>query len=241
MADTLKANEADVSAKTVEEASSEKKEKDSKPEPSVAERLPKWMKWFLVILPALAFIISLCSLFVSFSSMRYSMGFTRQYEDHDVIAKVLGVSTLTKGFSTIVTNGELSVNIALINKGNQKEIIRDAFLCYSESEDFQTRGRTWQRSGQPLNIQLDKGEKRVLHLLTPYNDGNTGKRLWLGIVVRAIAPNADDIEVLWPVCQIELPADGNGGWVSYNKEKTPLMQIISNKRLEHQKLAPDGF
>ena len=62
-----------------------------------------------------------------------------------------------------------------------------------------------------------------------------------GVAVRAIAPNADDIEVVWPICQIELATDGNGSMVSYNKDQTPQVQIISNQRLPHQRIAGDGF
>jgi hypothetical protein len=208
---------------------------------TIADRLPRWLKLVLVIVPVLAFIISLFSLVVSISSLRFSMGYTRLHEDHDVVARVLGVTALPKGISSIETNGELFADVALINKGNQKEIIREAFLCYADTNDFHMRGRTWQRSNPGLNVQLDKDEKRVLHLLTPFSSINTGKRMWLGVAVRAIAPNADDLEIVWPVCEINLAPDGNGAWLSYNKDQTPQIQIISNKRLPHQHLAPDGF
>jgi hypothetical protein len=186
-------------------------------------------------------LISTAAFCVSLFSLEYNLGYIRPHEDHDVVARVLGVSAFTKGFSTIVTNGELSVDLAIINKGNQTEIIREAFLCYSDSKEFGQRGRTWQRDNPQMNSQLNKGEKRVLHLSTPFNSVNTGKRMWLGLAVRAVAPNADDIEIVWPVCEIELAADGNGGWVSYNKDQTALIQVISNNRMPHQRIAPDGF
>jgi hypothetical protein len=214
--------------------------KPDAPVAPVAERLPAWLKLVLVILPAGAFLVSMASLGVSFWSLRYSMGYARPHEDHDLVARVLGVSALTKGFSSINTNGELTVDVAVINRGNQKEIVREAFLCYSDTNNFAVRGRTWFRT-ETLNVQLDKWEKRVFHLSNSFNPENTGKRMWLGVAVRAVAPNADDLEVSWPVCEINLAPDGNGSWVSYNKDKTPQIEIISNVRMPHQRISPDGF
>jgi hypothetical protein len=222
-------------------SSPEPNQKDSDRAVSVADQLPTWLKLVLIVLPVLAFIISLFSLGVSVKSLRFSMGYTRPYEDHDVVARVLGVTARPKTVSSIVTNGELFVDLALINRGNQTEIIRTASLCYSGSKDFNVRRLDWPPDNKQMNLQLNKGERRVLHLLTPFSSANTGTRMWLGVAVRAIAPNADDTEIVWPVCEIELAADGNGAWVSYNKEQTPLVQIISRNRLPHQKLALDGF
>ena len=146
----------------------------------VAERLPTWVKLVLVVLPVLAFIISIFSLSVSVKSLRFSMGYTRPYEDHDLIARVLGAEAFTKGVSSIVTNGELIVNLALINKGNQTEIIREVFLCYSDTNVFYGRGMSWERNNPQLNIQLIKGERRVIRLATVFSSINTGKRMWLG-------------------------------------------------------------
>jgi hypothetical protein len=220
---------------------SEPNQKMPEPPVSVAVQMLGRLKSVITYVPLLAIIISLCALAVSMASLSLSMGYIRPIEDHDVVARVLGVSALTKGYSSLVTNGELFVDVALINKGNQKEIIREAFLCYSDNRDFQDRGRSWQRNNTQLNVQLEKGEKRVQHISTPFNSVNTGKRMWLGVAVRAIAPNADDVEIIWPVCEIELATNGNGASTTYNKDQTPLIQVISNKRLPHQKLAPDGF
>lgn len=183
---------------------SEPKPKSAENQTPVADRLPTWLKFILVVLPLVAVLISLCSLGVSCTSLRYSMGYTRQYEDHDVVARVLGVKAVLKGWSATSTNAELTVDVAIINRGNQTEIIREAFLCYSETNDFNGNGIVRERGNSQTSIQLNKGDRRVLHLSTPFSSYNTNKRQWLGIALRAVAPNADDIEVVWPVCTIEL-------------------------------------
>lgn len=189
----------------------------------------------------LPIIISAAALCVSLFTLSFNLGLIRPHEDHDVVARVLGVSALTKGFSSIQTNGEISLKLALINRGNQTEIIRETFLCYSETKELDQRSRTWRNFEPQQIVQLSKGEKRLLHITAPFSSMNTDKRLWLGIGVKAVAPNADDIEVVWPVCEINLPSDGNGAWLSYNKDQTPLVQVISNKRLPHQLQASDDF
>lgn len=215
--------------------------KEPQPKPVVvADNIPTWLKTILVVLPILAFVVSLFSLFISFRTSQFSLGYRRGYQDHDVVAKVLGMSAIPKGTSSIVTNGEVFVDLALINNGNQREIIREAFLCYAPSNDFEHLV-SWQRDTAPLNLQLDRGERRALHLLNPFNAANTGRPMWLGVAVRAIAPEGDDIQVVWGVAAIELAPDGDGARYTYDKNKTPRMQIISNERLPHQKTTPDGF
>jgi hypothetical protein len=157
------------------------------------------------------------------------------------VAKVLGVTAYPKGFSPISTNADVVVDLAVVNRGNQNEIIREAFLCYAETANFNSGGASWSRDTPPLNIQLAKGDKRVVRLSNVFNSLNTGKRLWLGVALRAVGPNADDLEITWPICEINLATDGNGGSVSYNKDQTPQIQILSNTRLPHQRLAPDGL
>jgi len=215
---------------------SEPEKHESQTPASAPSELPNWLKVFLVIVPAIALLVSACSFMVAYRALRFSMGYSRPNEDHDVVARVLKVSTRYG-----MTGSELFVDLALINKGNQNEIIRDAFLCYAPNDDFQSSasGRTLQFTGEQLNIQLSKGDRRVLHLSTPFNSFNTGKKMWLGVAVRAIAPNADEIEIAWPVCEINLAFDGKGGQISYSKDQTPLIRIISNDRLPHQKIAPE--
>lgn len=203
-----------------------------------AVELPGWLKLVIVVTPLLALGVSIASLMISFKSFRFATGHARQNEDHDVVAKVLGVSAYTKGFSSTATNGELVVDVALINRGNQNEIIRGAILYYSENTNFNNFAS---EHFEPKNFQLSKGDRRVLHLATAFNSSNTGKKLWLGVAIRAVAPNADDTQVLWPVCQIELARDANGASWSYNKDQTPTLQIISNVRLPNQTLVGDGL
>ena len=213
-----------------------------KPETRVAAELPGWLKTLLVVMPLLAFGVSVFSLWISFQSMRFTTGHTRLHEDHDVVAKVLGVIPLTPRQSANGTNAELVIDIAVIHRGTQTEIIREALLYYAESTNFTASptGAIISRGFKPENVQLGKGDRQVLHLVTPWSSANTGKRLWVGVAVRAVAPNADDIEVLWPVCEINLAEDQNGSWLSWNKDQTPQIQIISNERMPHQRLVPDG-
>ena len=210
-----------------------------KPQVSIADRLPPWLKWVLVIVPLLSFGIAAASFLVALTALRFNLGFTRLHEDHDVVGRVLDVRLFPKTMSKSGTNAELFVDLALINRGNQKEIIQDAFVCYAADTNFQARAAI--RQYEPTPIQLDRGDKRLLQLHEVYHSLNTGKKMWLGVIVRAIAPNTDDTEVVWPVCEIDLAPDGHGGSISYNKEQTPQIQIISNQRQPHQKLSTGGW
>ena len=197
------------------------------PEPSQKSKTSK--------LAITSLVVALISLVFTVISNSYNLGFIRQREDHDVVARVVKATFVTKGFSVTDTNGELYVELAVINRGNQTEIIRDAFLCYSGSQSFVERSRSL--NDQPLNLQLAKGEKRVLRLSAARGSIFGQGKVWLGVGIRSIAPNADDIECVWPVAQVEIAADGNGGGMSHNE--SPMVQVISNKRMIHQKAAPN--
>lgn len=147
---------------------------------------------------------------------------------HDVLARVLRVGTVPRGFSEEDTNGLAYVDLALINNGNQSEIIRRVTLYYDENES--DGGIV---SPQILNSQLPKGDKQVLHLVLDRKSAFTGNYLFLKVGVTAIAPDAEDIESKWIVAKMNLATDGNGSWVSPYTAKA--IQVISNQRLPHQR------
>jgi hypothetical protein len=182
--------------------------------------------------------MSLPSLAISSLALLVSTGYLRPHEEHDVVARMLKLTFVTASLSS-TTNSELYLDLALINRGNQTEIIRNAFVCYSDTKDFVTSYRTSAIRPQDLNLQLPKGEKQVLHL-TVDRSAFVGRHMWLGVGVRAIAPNADDIQSIWPVAEISLATDGQSAWLSYDQDKTPIVPVISNKCLSHQKIAPYG-
>ncbi len=215
---------------------------------SPASGWPSWLKKEMGIIPLIAIFISGWSLYIakeslriSNDSLRFSMGYVRSFEDHDVIAKVLEVAPHLRAPEIGRTNAELCVDLALINKGNQKEIIREVLMCYAQDTNISSGVYSPVFSTEQMNFQLDKGERRVMHMVDRFHSLNTGKGMWLGVIVRAIDPKGDDIQVAWPVCPFNLAPDGNGASVSYSKDQMPQIRVISNERLPHQMSAPQSF
>ena len=140
-----------------------------------------------------------------------------------------------RGMSDDDTNGFAYVDLALINNGNQSEIIRRVTLYYYDAEDANGGGL----SPHILNTQLTRGDKQVVHLVLDRKAVFTGKDVWLKVGVTAIAPDAEDIESKWLVAKFTLAPDGNGGqWSPY---PTNSVQVISNERLPHQKADQPPF
>jgi hypothetical protein len=147
--------------------------------------------------------------------------------DHNVIARVLRIQTVLRGWSSEDTNGFAYVDLALINNGNQSEIIRRVRLYFFDSAD--ATGGPY--STRILNTLLPKGEKQVLHLVI--DRMALTNRVWLKIGVTAVAPDASDIESTWPVARISMSPDGNGG--NFSESPSEPIRVISNERLPHQK------
>jgi hypothetical protein len=192
-----------------------------------AQIKPKEKRWPEVV----AIFFSTASLIISVIALLFSMEYLRPHEEHDVIATVLKMK-MAMGNPGTTNNGELYLDLALINRGNQTEIIRSATLYFSENENY-AQGAAYQV--QTLNLQLTKGEKYVVHLIADRDTVFSGKHLWVNVGVTAIAPNADDILSVWPVGQITLASNGQGGQMSYDPNNTPKIQVISDKRLPSQK------
>lgn len=206
----------------------------------VAMRFPSFAWKFLWSAKGAA-LIAWVSLFVAGLTYLHETGHIRSAEDHDVVARVIQVVPILEGYTDEAPH--LRVDVAFINRGNQTEIIRDVFLCYSPTNDFWTSGASSSVvvDGPDSNFMLASGEKRVVRLKDKFNPMNTGEQMWLGVGVRAIAPNAEDIVSRWEVCQINLSSDGKGAWGSRNPEFAPVVKIISNTRLPHQQSAFDGL
>ena len=86
-----------------------------------------------------------------------------------------------------------------------------------------------------VNLQLAKGDKHILNVVA--DEAAYGKSLWLSVGVTAIGPEAEDIESVWPVSELAIAADGNGGQLSFDENRTPKVRVISNERLPHQRRA----
>jgi len=153
---------------------------------------------------------------------------------HDVLAKVLRLGVVMRDYSREDTNGFAYVDLALINNGNQTEIIRRVTLYYAESE----KADDGPFSPRILNSQLTKGDKQVLHLLLD-RSAFSNKDFWLKLGVTAIGPDAEDIESKWLVAKLNLASDGNGG--SHSEYPTNAIRVISNERLPHQRPADLPF
>jgi hypothetical protein len=154
--------------------------------------------------------------------------------NHDVVARVLKVGVVLRDYSYEDTNGFAYVDLALINNGNQSEVIRRVTLYYAETEAADDGAF----SPRILNSLLAKGEKQVLHLVLD-RSAFRNKDFWLKVGVTAIAPNAEDIESKWLVARLNLASDGNGG--SRSEYPTNAIRVISNERLHHQKPADLPF
>lgn len=169
-----------------------------------------------------------------------SIDYIRPRIIHDVAGRVLNVVFYTRGMSKLDTNGLFFVDLALINRGNQNEIIRHAKLSFADDKDFRTN-HIRSIEEEKMDFVLTPGEKRVLRLNADRGIAFSGKRMWLGVTVRSIAPTAEDLDCHWPICTIELANDGNGGSYSFDRDTTPLVEIISNTRQPHQKAVGTGW
>jgi hypothetical protein len=154
--------------------------------------------------------------------------------NHDVVARVLKLGVVLRDYSPEDTNGFAYVDLALINNGNQTEIIRRVTFYYAENE----MADDGPFSPRVLNSQLVKGDKQVLHLLLD-RSAFKNKNFWLKVGVTAIGPNAEDLESKWLVAKLSLASDGNGG--TYSEYPTNAIRVISNERLPHQRPAELPF
>ncbi len=146
---------------------------------------------------------------------------------HDVIARVLRANFVLRGYSPEDTNGLAYVDLALINNGNQSEIIRYVTFYYNDGS-----GGTI-NDPRIINLQLPKGDKQVLHLVLTRRFVFTGKDVEVDVGVTAIGPDAEDIESKWSVTKFSLAPDGNGG--SMSRPPANAVKVISNERLPHQR------
>jgi hypothetical protein len=122
------------------------------------------------------------------------------------------------------------LDLALVNRGNQTEIIRSGFLLSSTNRD----NLDSRFSFVALNEQLPKGEKKVVRLVDRISTFD-GTRKWLGVGVTVIDSDANDVETVWPITEINISTDGQGAWMSgFEPETTPRMQILSNSLQPHQ-------
>ena len=210
-------------------------ESSHNPSQTVEAKKQKFVGWVPMI-------ISVAALSVSFFSLGYNLGYIRPHEDHDVVGRLIGMRVITNGISANPTNRQLVADIALINRGNQTEIIRNAFLgyCYSDhNHNFSDERMIKRNQNQQLNMQLAKGDRQVLHISTPLDFASRGAELMISVGVVAIGSNADDIETVWSASDITVTMDGAAAMLFAGKEIAPLVQIVSNERLPHQKIVKD--
>ena len=127
---------------------------------------------------------------------------------------------------------ELYVEVALINRGTQAEIVRELHLHWSDGEVPNQGGYVLTHV---LNQRIEKGDKQVVRASITNFMMFDEKQKWLRVGVVGIAPDATDIESLWPILSGNFATNGRGGGFSYHSNMNQLVQVISNKRLAHQK------
>jgi hypothetical protein len=154
---------------------------------------------------------------------------------HELRARVLRVGTVIRGWSEEDTNGLAYIDLALLNDGNQSELVRRVAIYY-DSDELKDGGPV---SHKILNSVLVKGDRQVLHLLLDHQSVFTGKDVWLKLGVVAIGPDAEDLESKFLVAKFTLAVDGNGG--QYSPYPTNAIRVISNERLPHQKVPDTPF
>jgi len=149
---------------------------------------------------------------------------------HDVTARILKSNFVLRGYSSEDTNGLVYIDLALINNGNQSEIIRRVTFYYDDGSS----GTAYEP--HILNLQLAKGDKQISHFVLNRKQVFVGTAVRVDIGITAVGPDAKDIESRWMVGQFTLAADGNGGSVS--PIESSIVKIISDERLPNQHEQP---
>ncbi|HWD93426.1 MAG TPA: hypothetical protein VG938_13875 [Verrucomicrobiae bacterium] len=150
-------------------------------------------------------------------------------QDHDVIAKVLQVIFHSSIWRAENTNDSPYIDLALMNRGNQSEIIRRVDFYYSTS----TNNPAKSTETHVLNLQLPKGDKEVLHFTLNRKSIFTGKLTWLSVGVTAISPDGEDLESEWKVSEFNIST--NGGESRWETAATNQVRVISNTRESYQR------
>jgi hypothetical protein len=154
---------------------------------------------------------------------------------HELVARVLKVGLYLRGWGpSDNTNGVAFIDVALINNGNQSEILRRATLYYADS----TNENRTQETYQLLNTQIPKGDKQVLHLVLDHGAAFVSKPMYVSVGLTAIGAEAEDIESIWRAAMFNLPPDGNGG--SYSPYPTNAIPIVTDQRLSTQRTVEWG-
>ncbi len=196
----------------------------------------KTLATYAPLLSATAATLAAIAAFGSCRSAYYSYQITsgkqRVNEDHDLIARILNFSVVPLLLTKNGTNGEIYADVAFINLGNQREIVRSISFLYAEAGV--TNGQ-YIRSDLVESFQIDRGERKFVRAVDSFAPVNTGRPLRLDIGVVAMDRNGVDVEILLPVGQIDLQSDGKGGqWTGNWRESQPT-KVISNAPLPNQR------
>lgn len=184
--------------------------------------LPAKEKKKFSVLSVIPIVISCIALSVSIT-----VAYLQNRVHHDLAARVVRAT-----LSILEQPTELYVETAVVNRGNQSEIIREIRLLVSDDEKMQG-GATIFR--WVLNQRIEKGDKQVFkHSITNFHSFE-GKSKWMNIEVVAIAPDLRDITCVWPVMSFNVATNGQGGGQSEHPDSSQSVQIISDKRLPHQR------
>ena len=159
------------------------------------------------------------------------VAYIQNREHHDLVAKVLKIGFLPAGLRG--QNGELYVDIGVVNRGNQAEIIRRLFLQISGTGEYS--GFSQFIDARFVNQRIEKGDKQVVRAsITNFMDFGGQQRL-LSVGIVGIAPDASDVKCVWPITGFQIATNAQGGSLYEHTNAHDQIQVISRKRLSHQK------
>lgn len=218
----------------------EPKETSPQPIDDDVEKTKKWVKDYgSVTVAAIAVCVAIYSAFnasrsadASIMSARAAMtnadwASYQRNPSHDVIGRVLQVGSILRDKPIEFSNSVAYVDLALINNGNQSEVIRRVTLYYEATENA-PYGVV---NSRILNSQLLKGDKQVLHFTVDRNNVYGLSNVWVKVGVTMIGPDANDIESKWLAAWFRFRPDG----AEWQFHGTNSVRVVSNERLSHQK------
>jgi len=176
-------------------------------------------------------LISIAALFVAFW-----FPYLDKRENHELVARALDPQFQP---GTNSNDAVFYVELALINRGNQSEIVRAVNLSLSDLND----SRSSQMAVFPhkLNQRIERGDRHVVRVSISDFRAFESKPKLLTVSVIAMAPDGTDIESSWPVLVCDIATDGRGGMRSPHTNAAQLVTVVSSERLPHQKVPSFGW
>jgi hypothetical protein len=174
------------------------------------------------VLPTLSLILSAIALSIS-----TRVAYIQYWPHNEVVARAINFSFMPGNGNT---DPDISVDVAVVNRGNQAEIIRGLVLSYSYSNTLRADTQAFKE----LNQRIEKGGKEVFRLKPHRDSVCVDHPVTISVGVVAIGPDLSDIESIWPLYKGLFSSDGRGGGGSYLPSAEDKVHVVSNERLPHQ-------